>query len=183
MHATDPPEPGFLRRLHLRGKRNAKLYYVTPPSVWAVFVYLTSIADLRSIEDPESGFWLLAWTASVPHFDKIVHAGYYAILSLLLVRGWQREKMPPLELHALVWTMCLVFGFMIEVHQSLLPYRSFELLDLAADGAGALAGQVAWHLAMLRWGRRTRLYPGLLRPDFKDSPANPANRPPNRKRG
>ncbi|MBI3737302.1 VanZ family protein, partial [Candidatus Sumerlaeota bacterium] len=79
-------------------------------------------------------------------------------------------------LHALVWLMCVVFGVMIEINQAMTDYRSFEVMDIFVNAIGAGTGLVSWHLAMIRWGKRSKLYPGLLRPGFKDSPANPANR-------
>jgi len=60
---------------------------------------------------------------------------------------------------------------MIEMQQGLSPHRSFELWDIAANSAGALGGLFIWQVLMWRWGRRTRLYPGLLRPDFRNPPS------------
>ncbi len=74
---------------------------------------------------------------------------------------------PPLDLHGFVWLLCVVFGMMIEMQQGLSPHRSFEAWDMAANGFGALLGLIVWQTLMWRWGRRTRLYPGLLRPEFK----------------
>lgn len=99
----------------------------------------------------------------LPGFDKAIHFAIYAVLALLLVRGWQREKMPPIDLHVFVWGLCFVFGLMIEMTQAMLSYRSFEALDLVANAAGAVGGLAVWHLLMVRFGKRTRLYPGLLR--------------------
>ena len=151
------------RRIHLWGVRNPKAYYITPPSVWAVFIYAVSLLPVHEI-DTVSRF-------EFPGADKIAHLFVYAILGLLILRGWHREKMPPLDLHAFVFALCVVFGFTVELHQGLTAYRSFEAGDLVADAAGALLGLVAWHVMMLRWGRRTRLYPGLLRPELKSHPS------------
>jgi VanZ family protein len=107
-----------------------------------------------------------------PLSDKVDHFVAYLVLSLLLVRGWQREKMPPLELHAIVWLLCVVYSFMLEVLQGMSGDRSFDLTDLAANAIGAFFGLALWHAVMLKYGKRTRLYPGLLRPDFKDHPSN-----------
>lgn len=153
------------RRLHAWGVQHPKWYYIYPPSAWAVFIYVISIVRVPDHQAIQPLF-------HIPGYDKLAHLIIYAVLSLLILRGWQREKMPPLDLHLIVFGLCVVFGGMIEIHQSLTPYRSFELMDLAADALGALVGQVSWHLLMLRWGKRTRLYPGLLRPDFKDHPSN-----------
>lgn len=144
--------------------RNTNLYYVTPPSVWAVTIYVLSLIPLQGVPGVSTFDFVGA--------DKIIHAVLYAVLSLLVLRGWQREKAPPWDLHLLVFGLCLVFGVMIEIHQALTPYRAFELADIAADATGIVLGQAAWHAMMIRWGKRTRLYPGLLRPDFKNHPSN-----------
>ncbi len=165
----DSQERAFWRKIHHWGLRNTKLYYVYPPSMWAVFIYIVSLANLKPLaEAPLFSFAL--------GHDKIAHLIFYAILSLLVIRGWHREKMPPLGLHGFVWLICIVFGIMIEIQQMTTGYRSFELGDILADAVGAFAGLAIWQALMVKWGKRTKLYPGLLRPDFKDSPANPANR-------
>lgn len=151
-----PSPESRLSRLHRWGVQNPKYYYIAPPSVWAVMVYLLSLVPLREVEP-------LLRPVSFPYGDKLVHFLAYALLSLLVIRGWHREKMPPIDLHAFVWLLCMVFGIMIEIQQGLTPYRSFEGLDILADGAGALMGQALWQTMMWRWGRRTRLYPGLFR--------------------
>ena len=63
---------------------------------------------------------------------------------------------------------------MIEIFQGFTPTRGFEWMDVAADGVGAIIGIGFWHLLMLKFGKRTKLYPGFFRPDFKNSPANAA---------
>lgn len=158
----------ILRRLHLWGVQNPKYYYIGPPSVWAVAIYLLSLAPLNEVETIDR--------FSFPGADKLGHLFAYAMLSLLILRGWQREKMPPIGLHGFVFALCVVFGVMIEIHQSFTPYRTFEVYDILANASGALLGQIVWHLLMLRYGKRTRLYPGLFRPDFKDHPSQRQNK-------
>ena len=90
-------------------------------------------------------------------------------LAVLTIRGWHREKIPPIGLHGFVWLLTFVFGTWIEIHQALDGLRQFELRDILANNVGAVSGLVLWHMAMVRWGRRTRQYPGLFRPKL-DSP-------------
>lgn len=148
--------PGILRRLHLWGVQNPKWYYIGPPSAWATFIYVVSLAPIQNVKTldlfMENGR------------DKLLHGTCYALFSLLILRGWQREKMPPFGLHAFVWTLSVAFGTMIEILQGLTSYRTFEFEDIVADAVGALAGQAIWHLLMVKWGKRTKLYPGLFRP-------------------
>jgi len=48
----------------------------------------------------------------------------------------------------------LTLGFVTEVLQLLVPYRSFELLDLAADGAGVLLAVAVCWVGARRFERR-----------------------------
>ena len=153
-------EPGFWLRLHRWGARRPKWYYVAPASFWAVFIYAASLAPPSVMGQLPSGN------------DKAGHFILYAILALLIVRGWHREKIPPIDLHGFVWLLAFLFGFTVEMFQGLSTYRSFELYDLLANAIGALGGLVLWHLMMMRWGKRTRLYPGLFRPNLKKPRGN-----------
>lgn len=161
--STPPWERGLWRRIHRWGVQNPKWYYITPPSLWAAMIYITSIAQMEGSGGIKERLPWLQWLFEFDGLDKIGHFAAYAVLSLLILRGWQREKMPPIGLHGFTLLLCAVFGMMLEIHQGLTG-RNFDLLDEVANVMGALAGQAAWHLLMLKWGRRTRLYPGLFRP-------------------
>ncbi|MGF1465655.1 MAG: VanZ family protein [Sandaracinaceae bacterium] len=92
----------------------------------------------------------------VPLKDKGIHLVEYAVLGFLLahacVRTWPR--------HARVRTMLLaaliagLWGLLDEIHQSFVPGRSAEVLDLVADGVGALGGAAL--RALPRLGHRVR---------------------------
>ena len=69
--------------------------------------------------------------------DLLVHAIGYAVL---ICAGFFAF---PQRLYTLrLFLGLLVFSFMIEYIQYFLPYRSFSLLDLAANGLGLLLGVV-----------------------------------------
>jgi VanZ family protein len=100
--------------------------------------------------------------------DKVEHALVYGLLGLLVARAWQRRRsgrkagatgavaafrLAPL-LVAIAFT--ILFGLSDEFHQSFVPGRSVEGLDLLADTTGGLLGGL---LAMCMWssGRVARL--------------------------
>ncbi|MDX1635932.1 MAG: VanZ family protein [Marinobacter sp.] len=72
--------------------------------------------------------------------DKFNHLIAFVELTLLARLGWPHAR--PL----LVATLVLGFGLLLELLQAPLPYRSFSLLDLAADAAGIGLG-----LALSPW--------------------------------
>lgn len=80
--------------------------------------------------------------------DKIGHFIAYAILAVLVsfaitrVRGWQKV--------GLVVAFAICYAITDELHQTFVPGRSFELLDIAADTLGA--GFAAIAMAIIQGG-------------------------------
>ena len=76
----------------------------------------------------------------IPWLDKAVHAVQYLALAWLLARAirsgglWERPYL------ALVWMYATSYGVLIEVLQVMLPWRSADFLDAAANALGAAAG-------------------------------------------
>lgn len=69
------------------------------------------------------------------HLDKLNHLLAFALLAVLAQAAYPDRPRAPLR-----WTLLLGYGLLIEAVQALLPERELSLLDLAADGAGILAG-------------------------------------------
>lgn len=88
--------------------------------------------------------------------DKIGHLLAFAALALLADFAFPRSPYGAAKVLPL-----LGYGALIEAVQYLLPYRTFSLLDLLADGAGLLAYGAAVPLLRRvpglrrRWGART----------------------------
>ena len=70
--------------------------------------------------------------------DKVVHFSFYIIFALLYVYAFAYDRF--------VYVKSFVCGFSlgvsIEILQYFIPYRSFEVLDIIADGLGAAAGMI-----------------------------------------
>ena len=96
-------------------------------------------------------------TAPVAHADKIVHAGGFAIVTILLLAG---------RAHAwLLWPLTVGHAALSEVLQHLVaPARTASILDAAANLAGVGLGLVAWRVARRAAGRRTQGSPGARPP-------------------
>jgi len=71
--------------------------------------------------------------------DKVAHLFGFGLLALLLVPALSRHGLP-VRRTALVGAAALAtaVGGALEIVQRFLPYRSAELADLVADGAGAV---------------------------------------------
>ncbi len=102
--------------------------------VGGLFVVWTAVILLLSLvpgdELPPAG-----WLARIPHFDKIVHCGFYLIETGLLVL-WLRPS-----LRGKFWIVVGVVAFsgVIELVQSVCG-RSADWFDWAANALGAMAG-------------------------------------------
>lgn len=67
--------------------------------------------------------------------DLVVHAGLFGGMALGAVTFCQEPRRL-----ALLAATTFALGVVLEGAQGLLPWRSFELRDMVADGLGALAG-------------------------------------------
>jgi len=72
----------------------------------------------------------------IPYQDKVIHFGIFAILSFIIT--YEKRKA---DCKTLI--ICTLFGILIEIIQSFLPWRSFEVLDMVFDALGAGAGIIA----------------------------------------
>jgi VanZ family protein len=95
--------------------------------------------------------------AFVGGVDKYLHAVLYSGLSALLVRalagGWHRRVTPGRLVAAIV--IAAAYGVSDEFHQSFVPMRSVEAMDVVADTVGAAVaafGLYAWDIIRARHG-------------------------------
>jgi len=80
-----------------------------------------------------------------PHADKLAHLAVYGLLGLLVLRALARTTRLALATRAFVTVVLVtVFGVTDELHQVFVPGRSAEVLDVVADGAGALLACVVF---------------------------------------
>jgi VanZ family protein len=79
------------------------------------------------------------------HTDKLVHLLCYFVLGLLAVLS-QRGSGARLA----AATAMAAFGIVVELLQGLLPWRSFEWMDIVANVAGVAIGSVTGLLAAWR---------------------------------
>ena len=66
--------------------------------------------------------------------DKLAHVLSFFVLALLADLSFPKRRFD-----WAVWAPLILYGLAIEIVQDQLPYRTFSLLDLAADAAGIFA--------------------------------------------
>jgi VanZ family protein len=93
-------------------------------------IYYLSSLSLRNLKSP------------FPFFDKVFHAGEYAILAILLYRALYISLSKPLMRFIGIWVvfLCLIYGITDEFHQSFVPSRFPDFFDLIANTTGAILG-------------------------------------------
>lgn len=73
----------------------------------------------------------------IPHFDKGVHFGFFAVLLFL----WRFQGEPSLRFGLLLLVLAFVYGLGIEyIQHYFIANRSFDTGDVVADMLGAVAG-------------------------------------------
>ncbi|MHB1212622.1 MAG: VanZ family protein [Candidatus Nanopelagicales bacterium] len=93
---------------------------------WALVVVWTSLAPV----DPGA-------TPVLPLSDKWLHALAYTVLGFLVTLA-MRTRRPVLVLSSIV-----ALGLALEVVQGQTGYRTYDLIDLLADGVGGFGGILA----------------------------------------
>lgn len=101
--------------------------------IWAIII---AIASLAHISTPD-----VLKDKLIPHSDKIVHIGIYAIFSFLLL--WDNKKNKSNNLRLL---LSFLYGVLMEILQYLLTdYRSMEFNDVIANTIGVLTGLILFN--------------------------------------
>ncbi|MEX0927173.1 MAG: VanZ family protein [Dehalococcoidia bacterium] len=117
-----------------------------PPLAWAGVIFFLS-------HRPASDYETTA--GALPNFagrDYMAHGILYFVLAILLFR-----MLTGVSGGARLWpaaatvAMAVLYGITDEYHQSFIPGRTGNSLDVVADGLGALAGVLAVILAERLW--------------------------------
>jgi VanZ family protein len=112
-----------------------------------VIVWACCILALTSWPSPPEAI------SSVPGSDKVAHLTVYAILGYLVARALLAPVSVRIRLNAI--TAMVIFGFVDELHQVLIPGRSASLWDWTADAVGATTGLLfGLHLLSLARARQ-----------------------------
>ncbi len=127
-----------------------KFKYLLPVILWSlVILWLISIPGSNIPKTP-----LLA----IPHFDKLVHFGIFAVFAFLLIYGLNKQSTAFCQKYQ--YTIALLAGVIYSAGTELLQHiyissRSGEFWDFLANLAGCVVG-----LLVFRHGRK--YFPAFL---------------------
>jgi VanZ family protein len=127
-----------------------KLKYIVriwvPVIVWCAVIFVQSGSAAPDV------------VPRLPHIDKVVHAGVYGLLGFLVCRALVTVdvlRRRPRLLVALGTFAAALYGLSDEWHQSFVPERTADVLDLTADTIGGFIGSlVHYRWKMKKRGRR-----------------------------
>ncbi len=109
--------------------------------IYATVLYCGLIFLLSAQSDPPAPGWSLLAFSGV---DKLAHGVLYAGLAAVVSVGiWKSNETIRASLH--FWipvAFAVVYGLSDEIHQIYVPERTFDWMDLLADGVGATIVQV-----------------------------------------
>jgi len=122
-----------------------KRYYPYFAGAWALIILVVSVIPGEDL--PSLSIW---------EPDKVMHALVYGILCYLLAFSIAKNRFIPKQTILYAIVLCILYGFVIELIQLLLPTRSFDLLDAVANSTGCLlAGGLILLFSGLRRGKIT----------------------------
>lgn len=129
------PQPQFFNTMTKHG-----IFWIAAAAGW--LIVCTVLLCM-----PGSAFPQSSWLDSIPFFDKWVHIGLFALLSFLICKMAIALGHTGKKISVLIALMCFVYGVLMEfVQHYWIPYRSFDVWDMLADGVGAAAGFIGIRL-------------------------------------
>lgn len=129
------------------------IFYWLPLAFYTVFIVVFSVRPV-----PED-------LPDLPDIDKLYHFIAYFLLGLLWARALDSTASAPGNrkkgVLAVAAVIAFSFGVLMEVAQYFIPERSAEVVDAAANGAGAISGAFVFGYVCLRFLKKGRQGGGL----------------------
>jgi VanZ family protein len=98
-------------------------------AAWASLIFVLSVIPVPEFAPGKFIFF---------SFDTFAHAAFYVPLGALILWAFPRGQRGAIWARAALGA--LAFGFMIELIQAFIPWRSFEWTDAIADLTGGVTG-------------------------------------------
>ena len=112
--------------------------------------------SIQKVQKKNIAFWSnpILYTHSKKRFNVIILLEDALRGDHISCYGYYRNKKSFL-LYLKVGLLSLCFGFFIEIYQIFLPYRSFDLHDIASDCVGIVAALLLFKLITIRRDSQT----------------------------
>jgi len=83
---------------------------------------------------------------AIPYLDKVVHVCEYLLFAWLLVQAVRAGQCSAREYLWMAWIYAASYGWLMELIQGMIPWRSMDLGDALANMLGAAGGVWAGRL-------------------------------------
>ena len=116
----------LMKQLH---NKRFYFYLVSSISWFFLIVYLLIFYKSVDVKSPTI------------YFDKIIHFMLFFIQSFLITKTYFSIKFS-INFFKMILILLLIFCFLIEIIQIIVPYRTFEYSDLLSNILGSVMGSV-----------------------------------------
>ncbi|MFQ5487640.1 MAG: VanZ family protein [Gammaproteobacteria bacterium] len=124
------------------------IVYLALPIAYMLLIFLlSSVPGDISAGDP-GVFLVFAWLA--PDFQNLLHIPLFGGLAWFWCDALRRVAVPSGFVLLAAFAITVLYGSLDEIHQSFIPGRMANLIDVALNTIGAAVAIVAYRL----WGRR-----------------------------
>ena len=111
--------------------QNKRFYFYLVSSVSWFFLIVYLLIFYKSVDVKSTTIY----------FDKIIHFMLFFIQSFLITKTYFSIKFS-INFFKMILILLLIFCFLIEIIQIIVPYRTFEYSDLLSNILGAVLGSV-----------------------------------------
>lgn len=117
-----------------------KIYWVKKSTAWILaltwFVLVTILLCIPGTSLPK-----IKWESKI-FLDKWIHVFLFFVLVLLWCSIYKNEDRQKVRrFFTAITVLSIVYGIVMEIVQHyFIPFRSFDIVDMIADSAGAVAG-------------------------------------------
>ena len=111
--------------------QNKRFYFYLASSISWFFLIVYLLIFYKSVDVKYSTIY----------FDKIIHFSLFFIQSFLITKTYFSVKFS-FNFFKMILILLLIFCFLIEIIQIIMPYRTFEYSDLLSNILGSALGSV-----------------------------------------
>ena len=111
--------------------QNKRFYFYLVSSVSWFFLIVYLLIFYKSVDVKSTTIY----------FDKIIHFMLFFIQSFLITKTYFSIKFS-INFFKMILILLLIFCFLIEIIQIIVPYRTFEYSDLLSNILGSVLGSV-----------------------------------------
>ncbi|MDR0791962.1 MAG: VanZ family protein [Chitinophagaceae bacterium] len=127
-------------------RKPVKFIYFIPAIVW--FLFITTLFLLPGDDLPSD-----SWFSKIPHFDKIVHMGFFGGLIFWSFIFFIKKMYPNNKTLLWVTILACLYGVSIEFMQKYFSRgRGFEVMDMVFDTIGAFLAYffIRWMIVLVQ---------------------------------